>query len=331
MKKYIPSVKKNEELKNGVVKELKSLIYKLEKGKITNLIDAEMLAQLKEGVDSLDGAIGTGKENVFAVEAEAQKQIKELKKALNGDLKNRINYAVSEVVSTLELWTDILAGEVAEEDDVMHEKERVSREKRKLDLKLAELEEIQANIAKNDKSIEQEILALEKDLAEYNELMLTEDNERIINDLYRKIKANVSKNEMLVTRKNNYSACLNLLSMIYANAKEILRLTNLSATELSRAKVILNIGKLREVLSNPDKVITILKIMDKEIKEIVDHVVHIDEYISGFNNGKLSVSKEALAYKEELMRKKREKQNLDSDVIIQENTSNKKDTVTEGN
>ena len=146
------------------------------------------------------------------------------------------------------------------------------------------------------------------------------DNERRINDLYRQIKAVKSKIDMLNIRHGNYSACFNLLDMIYANAREILQATDFASEEIAKAKVLLNIDKLKKVIVEPDKAIAILKRMDADIKEIAGRTASMDGKVFGLDSGGAAVSADALAYKEELMRKQREKENLKNAALAEENT-----------
>lgn len=197
---------------------------------------------------------------------------------------------------------------------------RVSRSRKKLDLRLAALEQIKASFTENAERLEKEIAGLEKDLAEYEAAMLKEDNERRINDLYRQIKAVKSKIDMLNIRHGNYSACFNLLDMIYANAREILQATDFASEEIAKAKVLLNIDRLKKVVVEPDKAIAILKRMDADIKEIAGRTASMDGKVFGLDSGGAAVSKDALAYKEELMRKQREKENLKNAALAEGNT-----------
>ena len=144
--------------------------------------------------------------------------------------------------------------------------------------------------------------------SELDEKMLNEANDRLINDLYRKISALKSKLDMLNVRRSNYSACFNILDIIYANASEILTASQFSMEEASKAKVLLNIGKLKAVVNEPDKAIAILKVMDKDIQAISEKVKSMDEKVFGLDTKQTSVTDSALAYKEELMRKKRERE-----------------------
>jgi hypothetical protein len=324
-------VKNNNELKESAVKELKALIYKLEKGKVGPGLDVDITSQIKEAIDGLEYSIGTGNENIVVVANEVKGQIKELKKSLSGDLQNRVESATEELVFSLNLWTDILDGEAEVETDEDMAKAKVSRGRKKLNARLAELDEIKTSFVENDKRIEKEIVGLEKDLAEYEGQILEEDNERKINEIYRKIKAQKSKIDMLTIRRSNYSACYNLLDMIHANAREILNATDFAAEEIAKAKVLLNIAKLKKVVSEPDQAVAILRVMDKDIKDIAARTAKMDEKVFAFDGGNATVNDEALAYKEELMRKKREKENLNKEIIEGKVITEKTETITEEN
>lgn len=323
MKRYTPSVKNNNELKQEVVNELKALVYRLEKGRHGALDGdsvAEVLSGLKEQTGALENCIGTGEENIGVLAKDALAQLKILKKGADGSVTHRFEEAAEELGYTLGLWKDVLDGSTVLETEEEIRAARVSRSRKKLDLRLAELEQIKASFTENSKRLGKEIAGLEKDLAEYEAAMLKEDNERRINDLYRQIKAVKSKIDMLNIRHGNYSACFNLLDMIYANAREILQATDFASEEIAKAKVLLNIEKLKKVVVEPDKAIAILKRMDADIKEIAGRTASMDGKVFGLDSGGAAVSEDALAYKEELMRKQREKENLKNAALAEENT-----------
>ena len=115
-----------------------------------------------------------------------------------------------------------------------------------------------------------------------------------------------------------------MLDIIYANANEILTASRFTTEEASKAKVLLDINKLRNVINEPDKAIAILKQMEKDIKAMADKVKSIDEKVFGLNTDTASVNQSALAYKEELMRRKREKEQ--NAAGMEELTSAKKNT-----
>ena len=323
MKRYTPSVKNNNELKQEVVNELKALVYRLEKGRHGALDGdsvAEVLSGLKEQTGALENCIGTGEENIGVLAKDALAQLRILKKGADGSVTHRFEEAAEELGYTLGLWKDVLDGSTVLETEEEIRAARVSRSRKKLDLRLAELEQIKASFTENSKRLGKEIAGLEKDLAEYEAAMLKEDNERRINDLYRQIKAVKSKIDMLNIRHGNYSACFNLLAMIYANAREILQATDFASEEIAKAKVLLNIDKLKKVVVEPDKAIAILKRMDADIKEIAGRTASMDGKVFGLDSGGAAVSEDALAYKEELMRKQREKENLKNAALAEGNT-----------
>lgn len=314
MKKYIPSVKNNNQCREEAANELNAVIYRLEKGRYDTGLNAEKVsaaaAQLKERLQELEECIGTGAEDIGALSDETQKQIKEFKKAASQPMTHRFEEAADELGYTLGLWKDVLDGTAALETKEEIARARESRMRRKLGARLAELEAVKTSFTENDKRLEREIGGIERDLAEYEQTMLGEDNERHLNELYRSIKAAKSKIDMLNVRHSNYSACYNLLDMIYVNAREILQATDYAGEEIAKAKVFLDIDKLKKVVVEPDKAIAILKQMDKDIREIASRATVLDERVFGLDSGGAAVGGDALAYKEELMRRQREKENL---------------------
>lgn len=325
MKKYTPSVKNNNELKRETLNELKTLIYRLEKGK-HGLLDSgsvvSVLSELREIVDGLENCIGTGEENIGELAKDAHAQIKALKKEADGSVTHRFEEAAEELGYTLGLWKDVLEGStvMGTEDEV--KEARVDRSRKKLEVRLSELEQIKVSFSEKGKRLGKEISGLEKDLAEYETAMLKEDNERSINDLYRQIKTVKSKIDMLSIRHGNYSACYNLLDMIHSNAREILQTTDFVSDEIAKAKVLLNIEKLKKVIVEPDKAIAILRSMDADIKDIASRTASMDGKVFGLDSGASAVSGDALAYKEELMRKQRDKENLHN-VVVEEGKTEK--------
>lgn len=314
MKKYTPSVKANNEWKAEIVAELKAIVYRLEKGKFDPALDRDTVSgsveRLKKLASDLEIAVGTGEEKIDFFALESEKQIKELKKQADQSLTHRFETAADDLEYTLGLWKDVLDGVASVESTEEFAKEKISRTRRKLNARLAELESIKEGLIENDKRLEREMAGYERDLAEYDNAILNEDNERKINDLYRQIKGVKSKIDMLSVRHSNYSACYNLLDMIYANAKEILEATDYAAEEISKAKVLLNIDRLRSVMTDPDKAIAILKRMEVEMKELASKTAAMDSKVFGLESGATTVREDALAYKEELMQKRREKEQL---------------------
>ena len=333
-KKYTPSIKNNNQLKEKVVNELNSFIYRAEKGRLSSEADKETLTriieELKYGVESLNNTVGTGSEDIEPLANNILSLLKDLKKVSEQDMIHRIQDVADELDFNVNLWRDVLDGitPVPTEEEI--KKVRVSYRRRKLNARLSELNEIKEGFTIHSRRLEKDISAYERDLAELDALIVNEDNERKINELFKKISALKTKLDSLIVRKSNYTSCFNLLDMIYVNASEILEASDLASEEIGKAKVLLNINKLKKVLSDPDKAIVILKRMQKDIKDVYDRTQNMDQKIGEITTSSANVSDDALAYKAELMRKKREKEvHSELNASVEETITNNNTTVTE--
>ena len=315
MSKYIPSISNNNKLKENFVKKANSLLYKAEKGKTNINLDKDsissILASLREALDRFSNALGTGKENVVDIASKAESSLSVLEKKLSQDLVSEVEEASDELIYAIESWTDVLNGNI-EFDPEEFKTEKAKWSKRRLLARLDELENIKNKFIENEKNLEKDIALLEKDSAEIDSLILKENNERKLNDLYRKVKGNNSKKDLLNIRKSNYDACSNLLDLIYVNAKAIVSASDYSNTDFSKAKVFLNLGKLKQVLTEPDKAIAILKRMEKDTNQIADKTKLIDSNVLGVDTKTTTINNDAMAYKEKLMRRKREHDSLEN-------------------
>lgn len=320
MKKYSPSVKSNNQLREKAVAEVKALIYKLERGRYDSDLAQDavlsLIADLKENVDSLENTVGLGTENIYGCYERIMELTKELKKLFGQNMVHRIEETISELDFNVGMWRDVLEGDTYMPDDEDVKAIRVSYARKKLNQRLSELMDIKEGFTASSKRLEKEIVGYEKDLKELDNLMLKEDNERKINDLFKKINALKNKMDTLVVRQSNYQSCFNLLDMIYTNANEIVEASDFAGEEIGKAKALLNIGRLKNVLSEPDKALSILKRMQAEIKEIAGRVQNMDEKMDAVSMHTTVVSGDALAYKEELMRRKREKEQNSEEIKI---------------
>ena len=243
---------------------------------------------------------------------------------------HRIQEVADELDFNINLWKDVLDGVTVVPTEEEVKAAKVSYARRKLNARLSELNEIKENFTLNARRIEKDIVGYEKDLAELDNAILGEDNERKINELYKKISALKSKLESLIVRKSNYTTCFNLLDMIYVNAGEIVEASDFAGEEIGKAKALLNIGRLKKVLSEPDKAVAILKRMQADIKQVYDRTQNMDTKLSEINTASATVSEDALAYKAELMRKKREKEaHKDLDATAGVAVAPKNESVTE--
>lgn len=316
MKKYSPSIKNNNALKDKALKDLKKVCFKLETHKVNSYLDKDavdaLAVELKDAISGLDTCVGTGKEDISSIAETVSKQVVELNELANQDLVTRLEEGVSNLTYSVDVWKSVLQGDMNSEEIGTTEKEKMTLSRKKLQNRLDELATIKNQFVANEQRLEKDIYALEKDLNELDSLMLKEENERRINELYRKISSLKSKLDMLNVRKANYSACFNLLDLIYSNANEIVVESDYSLEDLGKARALLNMSRLKAVISEPEKAISILKRMEKDTQLIAERTKNMDEKVFGVNTSTISVSQDALAYKEQLLRKKKEKEELKS-------------------
>ena len=316
MKKYSPSIKNNNALKDKALKDLKKVCFKLETHKVNSYLDKDavdaLAVELKDAISGLDNCVGTGKEDISSIAETVSKQVVELNELANQDLVTRLEEGVSNLTYSVDVWKSVLQGDMNSEEIGTTEKEKMTWSRKKLQNRLDELATIKNQFVANEQRLEKDIYALEKDLNELDSLMLKEENERRINELYRKISSLKSKLDMLNVRKANYSACFNLLDLIYSNANEIVVESDYSLEDLGKARALLNMSRLKAVISEPEKAISILKRMEKDTQLIAERTKNMDEKVFGVNTSTISVSQDALAYKEQLLSKKKEKEELKS-------------------
>lgn len=316
MKKYSPSIKNNNALKDKALKDLKKVCFKLETHKVNSYLDKDavdaLAVELKDAISGLDNCVGTGKEDISSIAETVSKQVVELNELANQDLVTRLEEGVSNLTYSVDVWKSVLQGDMNSEEIGTTEKEKMTWSRKKLQNRLDELATIKNQFVANEQRLEKDIYSLEKDLNELDSLMLKEENERRINELYRKISSLKSKLDMLNVRKANYSACFNLLDLIYSNANEIVVESDYSLEDLGKARALLNMSRLKAVISEPEKAISILKRMEKDTQLIAERTKNMDEKVFGVNTSTISVSQDALAYKEQLLRKKKEKEELKS-------------------
>ena len=316
MKKYIPSIQNNNELKNEALEKINTLIYKLSKKKYNLSLNEESvenaLGVLKSDFADFENAVGTGKEDIESIYKSTINAVDKLSKEMNQALTSRFENAVDELSFSICMWKDVTDGELISADEINIEKQKLGWSKRRLSNKLSELKEIKEDYQKNEQRLEAEIKAFEKEITELEDKMLDEDNQRILNDIYRNITATKSKIDSLNVRRSNYSVCFNLLDMIELNIGEIVVAGEYATSELNKAKGMLNMKRIREMAVNPDKAIPILKVLQDDIKKISDKIKSVDEKVFTLSDGENTISNDALSYKEELMKKRREKELMKS-------------------
>ncbi|HHT83155.1 MAG: hypothetical protein ACOYEC_01765 [Christensenellales bacterium] len=317
MKRYVPSIENNNRLKEEIIIEVNTLIYRLQRGKHNKNIDAESVKSfaqtLKREAEALQHSLGTGKEDILNAVISIREKIDNVKKEAQQSFAVRLGEAVDELAADMELLRDIINGDAIDYDEVAQKEKKLSYSVRKLHEKLNELRYIKEECSLQERRLEADIAKIEKEIEELENKMIEEDNERILNDLYRRIASSKNKADTLSARRSNYSVCYNFLDMIEANVNEILLSGEFSGSELSKAKTLLNMSRIRESIANPEQVIPILKVLKEDIKAIHEKVKSIDKRLFEINAEKSELNQDALSYKEMLIARKKEKQMLKED------------------
>ena len=100
-KKYSPSIKNNNNLRDKVVSEVGSFIYRLEHGRFDSEADKDavirIIEDLKSDVETLSNTVGTGDENIEALANSILALLKELKKSSEQDMLHRIQEVADEL------------------------------------------------------------------------------------------------------------------------------------------------------------------------------------------------------------------------------------------
>ncbi|MBQ8424695.1 MAG: hypothetical protein IJX17_01580 [Clostridia bacterium] len=309
-----PSIGKNNELKEKVVKEVNSFIYDYEKGRILNNNKEALnpvMQELKDDVISLENSFGTGNENVSSIYNEVTETLKKLKQPSTQDMLHRTQEAIGDLSFQINYWKDVLNGDaVVVFDKSNAATAKISYERRKLNLKLSELLKLKDDLKAQSDRIEKEIVLTEKDKREIDSIILNEKNQRKAAELVRNAKTKISQINTLSTHKKNYMACYDLLDTIYINAKEIVEVSDFEAQKIGKAKALLNIDMLRQVLTDPSKALYILERMNKEMELINTHTERIDDKILKTIYADDELNEETNDYIEQLKRERMEQEGL---------------------
>lgn len=179
-KRYTPSVKNNMLLKEKVVNEINSFIYRLERGRVTSEAEQDTLVRiiydLKADVEALNNSVGTGEEDIEATANKILGLLKDLKKISEQDMVHRIQDVADELDYHVVLMRDIFDGVTAVPTEEEEQAAKISYARRKLNARLSELNEIKESFTANSRRLEKEIQGYEKDLTELDAQMMDEDN-----------------------------------------------------------------------------------------------------------------------------------------------------------
>ncbi len=306
-KKYTPSIKANNQLKEKAINELTAFIYRVEKGHFDTEADKDavmhIVAELSEDTKTLANTVGTGEEPIDVLANNIISLLKDFKKATEQDMLHRIQEVVDDLDFYVNLWRDVLNGDTVapSEEETVQVKMKYTR--RKLAARLEELKEMKENFGDSSRRVGKEIDAIEKDIAEFEASLAKEENERKISELYKNITAEKTKLDSLNVRRSNYLTCYNMLDTIYLNASEILDASDFVGEQIRKVKILLNMGKLKKVITKPEKAVHIIERMYKDIKTTNEKTKVSDAKIAAMQTDSIKASDDALAYKEALKNK----------------------------
>ena len=116
-------------------------------------------------------------------------------------------------------------------------------------------------------------------------------------------------------KSEQYASCYNLLDSIKTYANELVAAGSLSSVELNKAKIILNINRLRLVLDDPTKLKPLLKTIEMDLKKAQSDAKVIDQQMSAAFNLDPASYEEMNAYQNELIKSQTDKDAISSGVI----------------
>ncbi len=306
-KKYTPSIKSNNQLKEKAINEITAFVYRVEHGRFDTEADKDsviaMVEELSLDIKKLAGTVGTGEEKIDYLANTLLALLKDFKKVTEQEMLHRIQDVVDELDFYINLWCDVLNGETVAPTAEETVQVRMKYTRRKLAARLEELKEMKENFGDSARRVGREIVDIEKDIAELEASLAKEENERRISELYKNVTANKTKLDSLNVRRSNYLTCYNMLDTIYLNAAEILEASDFVGEQIRKAKILLNLGKLKKVITKPEKAVKILERMYKDIKATNEKTKASDKKLAGMKTDSLNASDEALAYKESLANK----------------------------
>ena len=302
-------------LKTELLKEVNLVLYKLEKGQFNKALGETdvkgYVEEIREAYRRLENSIGGVDTNITPGCTKVRASLKELQEAANDNLLGRFGDAVMSLIYDMEEIVDLEEGIV---EEISVEVDKKSREQRNFEKKLSEITAIEQEFIKNRNRVEEEIRKIERDKKELDSKLLAESNPRLKQNYFRQIQAALNKIGALQVKSEQYSSCFNLLDSIKVYANELVAAGSLSSVEFNKAKVILNINRLRLVLDEPQKLQPLLKTIEKDLKDAQAHVKVIDNTIStAFNLDQASY--DAMnAYQNELIQSQNEKEVISSGV-----------------
>ena len=311
-RRYKPSLANNNKCKDEIVNLVGSFLYKNEKDLLSNEDISSLIKEIKQRVNELDHKGSSKDDSIERNYLEIKKYMKHINENYGSVSTTRLKEWLEEINFQLKYWSDLIDGQAyySKEDS---SEDKISPKQKKINEKLIQLEEMKNGILNQEKRIEADILTLEKEKEEYESQMMDEENARKLNMLDRKITSCENSIASLNNRAEQYSTIGNLLSIIYVNAKELATAGEYSSAELDKANAFLNISKLQDALTNPERALSVLKAIQKDLDQIKEEVKTVDSKVNKvITQNNTEISDSAMKRKKELLEKKRQKELLDS-------------------
>lgn len=310
------TVSNQVKLKESLVKDVKSSMYKLERGHYNkSLGETEVMGyvnDIRNACRRLENSIG-GKDTDITPGCEKVKaDLKELNEAANDNLIGRFGDSVASLVCDIDEIVDFEAGLI---DEIYVSEDKESRKQRELTKKLQELSAIEQDFIKNRNRVDSELEKLDRDKAELDTKLLNESNLRLQQNIFRQIQANANKLSALRIRSEQYASCYNLLNSVKVFSGELIAAGSLSTIGLNKAALILNIDQLRTVLDDPAKLKPILKAIEMDLKRSESSIDVMEDQLGNAFNVEDDTYDAMTAYQNELIRKQHEKESISGEVL----------------
>lgn len=326
MKKYVPSVINNQQIREDVLKNVRASLFLINKKQFNSALDENYLYEvssfLQNALNELEYTLGTGSENIENVYNEILKANEDFKTSLTQSLNSRVEKATKTLSSELYQLIEILNGQIVYSPSTKD----VSQNVKKLTDKLEQIDKFKNDFSKQEMRLENEIRDIESEIEELNQRIINETNERILEESFKKVTTNKTKIQALKIRKQDYNVCYNIVDMMVTNIREVIYAGEYATSELLKAKSFLKLSDLDNLLVNPEKAIPILKVMQNELSSISNKIHRVDESVFGKNTVEQHTDlTNALKYKEELLKKQNDSiENLNSAEKEETNSEKKK-------
>jgi hypothetical protein len=253
-------------LKEELLKDVNGVLYKFERGQFNKGLNPEsthaIIKEIRATFNRLENSIGTGDEDLNYASKKVSDSLENLSKASRDNLDGRFEDCALSLIDAMEEIIDMENGLISQ----ITLEENPSKKKKTFIRKLNEIEKFEQEFVKNRNRIENEITKIERDKKELDVKLLKSNNPRVKQSTFIQIKATLNKLDTLKLKSNEYSSCYHLLESIKVFAKELVELGDISEGELDKAKIVLNINRIRFVLNEPKKLETLLKVIEHDLK-----------------------------------------------------------------